>query len=119
SEGQLIISKADFEDLQLQFSEVNGLAIRSTLQDTDLKEIYLQHIKKNLDQSKIDYENVKKWNEYYQYPLLLGVLVLIIAWCKNIGFPRSLHSKMAFAIFLFLNPTVSNAQEVSKFQKGF
>ncbi len=117
-EGKLIVSKANFEDLKTQFSEAGGIAIRSTLQDTDLKEIYLQNIKKNLRQSKIDYNNVKKWNEYYQFPLTIGIILLVILWGKNLTISKSLNSLSWATLFFIVTLSTARAQDLSNFQTG-
>jgi Ca-activated chloride channel family protein len=78
--NKIIISKANLEILSNEFNSIDGMAVRATLTENDIKEIYLNKIKKNLTQSKFTYNNVKKWNEYFQIPLLLGLIIISIAW---------------------------------------
>jgi len=79
--GSLILSKLDEVTLQKIALETGGGYVRSVTGDLDLENIYLEHIKKTMEQKDLQSTRRKRCEERFQWPLFLAVfLVAMEAW---------------------------------------
>ena len=114
--NKIILSKAPMSKLNEDLVKFGGLAIRATLNDKDITEIYSAHIKNALEQKKISYTSVKKWNEYFQIPLFLGVLALLWTWKFSIF--RHKHTLILALLSIWTSNYEAYAQDSSKLLKA-
>jgi len=76
SSGGLILSKLDEVTLQKIALETGGSYVRSVTGDMDLDRIYLNDIKVNIEKKELESTRRKRWEERFQWPLLIALLVL-------------------------------------------
>jgi Ca-activated chloride channel family protein len=76
STGSLILSKLDEVTLQKIALETGGGYVRSVTGDLDLEKIYLQNIRKTIEQKELESTRRKRWEERFQWPLLFAVILL-------------------------------------------
>jgi Ca-activated chloride channel homolog len=76
--GSVIISRLHEDRLEQLASETGGIYVKSITSDRDTTAIYDLGIRKTLDASSIKWGRGKRWNEYYQVPLLIALLLLIL-----------------------------------------
>lgn len=76
--GQVALTRLDEETLQKIALETGGAYVRSTSGDLDLDEIYLEGIRKNLKASDLSSTRQKRWEERFQWPLAVAVLLLML-----------------------------------------
>lgn len=115
-DGKAIISKANLDQLNELAKKANGKAIRYSISDKDIREIYLGDIKQNLKKDKLKSNNVKKWNEYYFIPLVLSVLFIFISW--NVKSIKRQSKLISILIFTLLQIQITEAQSNKELRKG-
>ncbi len=81
-EDKLVVSKVEIDILEDKFKESNSYIKRASPTDEDVKEVLNDMELKKLDKSKIDSNNVRKWNEFYQIPLFISFVLLLASWLK-------------------------------------
>jgi Ca-activated chloride channel homolog len=79
-ESKIIFSRSQIDSLIPQFKAINGEVLRYTSTTSDLRTIYFDFIKKKLTTSAIDSDITKRWNEYFQIPLALGIIFIFFSW---------------------------------------
>ncbi len=94
--GQVVISKSDRKNIGTLFKKFNGNVVFSDPGLRDVVEIVNKGIKKTLNKEKISYQNTKNWKEYYQYPLIIGILLLLYIW----RIPLKINLKIVLTILL-------------------
>lgn len=78
SGGEMVISKMDEESLQRIALETGGAYVRATSGDLDLDTIYRQGIRRDIDAQELKSERQKRWEERFQWPLGLAILLLLL-----------------------------------------
>ena len=78
-ENKLVVSKVEINILEDKFKEANSYIKRASPTDEDIKEVLNDMELKKLDKSKIDSNNVRKWNEFYQIPLFISFILLLVS----------------------------------------
>ena len=76
--GDMVVSKLDEKTLQKIASETGGAYVRATKQSIGLKEIVDRL--KELDESDLATTRFEAFDEQYQYPLAVALLLLLIEW---------------------------------------
>lgn len=112
--GKLVISKIDFASLNQLFKKFNGKVVMAEPGTKDVHEIVKNGINSNLRKDTLNYQNTKNWKEYFQYPLLVGLLIIVYTWRK----PTRIILKVSLLLFLFFNRlSFLQAEDVSKLLK--
>lgn len=76
--GDMVVSKLDEKTLQKIASETGGAYVRATKQSIGLKEI-IDRLRE-LDESDLATTRFEAFDEQYQYPLVVALLLLLIEW---------------------------------------
>jgi len=76
--GDLILTRLDEETLKKIALTTGGAYVHSVTGDMDLQSIYLKGIRKGMEQTELATSRKKRWMERFQWPLLAGLLLLII-----------------------------------------
>ena len=76
--GDMVVSKLDEKTLQKIASETGGAYVRATKQSIGLKEI-IDRLRE-LDESDLATTRFEAFDEQYQYPLAVALLLLLIEW---------------------------------------
>jgi len=76
--GELILSKLDERALQKIALATNGRYVRSVTGDVDLEEIYTSGIKATLEDQELGSKRRQHWENRFQWPLGLAILILMI-----------------------------------------
>ncbi|MFM7203546.1 MAG: VWA domain-containing protein [Myxococcota bacterium] len=76
--GQLAMTRLDEETLKKIAVETGGAYVRSTSGDMDLDSIYLQGIRGSLKAADLTSTRQKRWEERFQWPLTLAVLLILL-----------------------------------------
>lgn len=112
--GKLVISKIDLGSLSQLFKKFNGKVLMAEPSTKDVHEIVKNGINSNLRKDTLNYQNTKNWKEYFQYPLLLGILIVVYTWRKS---TRIILKVGVLLFFLFNNLSFSQAEDVSNILK--
>jgi Ca-activated chloride channel family protein len=75
--GALVLSKLDAGILEQIALTTGGKFVHSLTGDMDLKAIYLQGIRKDMEGREFASTRIKKWKERFQWPLFAAILCLI------------------------------------------
>jgi len=78
--GKVVFSKTNTSPLEPYFLKSGGMIVRASPTDSDLRQLYLEGIKSKLLDSEIKTTSSHKWNEYFQYPLGVSILLLLLCW---------------------------------------
>ncbi|MFN8392300.1 MAG: VWA domain-containing protein [Bdellovibrionota bacterium] len=76
-QGKVVITKMRPELLEKIAVETGGLFVQSVSSSKDLDAIYAQGIRRLLSTAELKGGAQKRWHEYFQLPLLLGVLLFL------------------------------------------
>ena len=76
--GDMVVSKLDEKMLQEIASTTGGAYVRATKQSIGLKEIVDRL--KELDESDLATTRFEAFDEQFQYPLVVALLLLLIEW---------------------------------------
>ena len=76
--GDMVVSKLDEKTLQEIASATGGAYVRATKQSIGLKEI-IDRLKE-LDESDLATTRFEAFDEQYQYPLVVALLLLLVEW---------------------------------------
>lgn len=117
-QGQVVISKLDELALKELALQTGGIYVTSLTSDEDTKAIYDLGIKKILTDREMKGERAKRWNEYFQLPLLLALFLLLLElgyrwWplkSKAKPVPPSLSAILLILISLIIYPSLSLAE---------
>jgi Ca-activated chloride channel homolog len=97
-DGKVVFSRSETEPLIPAFRNLGGDVLRFTGSLSDVKTVY-RKIQENHSSASEETYITKKWNEYYQLPLLLSLLLLFITWTyKGSDKPSSVHMMFARAL---------------------
>ena len=77
-QGEVILSKLDEITLQQIALETGGSYVRSVTGDIDLKTIYQEQIKKNIEKKELKSERRKIWQERFQWFIFIALISLFI-----------------------------------------
>ena len=77
-DGKIVISKLNEEALKDLATRTGGVYVTSITSARDTVALYDLGIRKRLESSSIEEGKAKRWNEYFQVPLLLAILCLIL-----------------------------------------
>ncbi len=111
-DGNIVVTRLNPEVLKSLALRTEGIFVNAISSDNDTKAIYEMGIKKTLLESSIEGGRAKRWNEYYQLPLFLAILLMILP-KLSILFRRKRKSgspqpsriiKASVGIFLFFTP---------------
>lgn len=90
--GKVVFSRSNIEVIAPSFKSLGGDALRYTSSIQDLRSLYGKI--KNLQNTNTQTITTKKWNEYYQIPLAISVLFLLLAWLPGIKkAPQNIHDR--------------------------
>lgn len=107
-DNRVVISRMKRENLALLAERTGGVFVTSVASDEDAQTIYDRGLKQALQDSEIDNVRTKKWNEYYQLPLALGILLLLL---RALKFSSRATSFIFFSILLLsTSPKSAQAQ---------
>ncbi|MEJ2158028.1 MAG: VWA domain-containing protein [Desulfobacteraceae bacterium] len=76
--GQIILSRLDEALLSRMALATGGSYVRSVAGDIDLETIYLEQIRTRMEGAAIESGRRQIWVDRYQWPLTLGVLLLLL-----------------------------------------
>lgn len=76
--GNIIVTKLKPQVLEDLAKKTKGIFVQAITSEVDTKTIYDQGIKSVLEDAGLKGERAKRWNEYYQVPLLLALLVMLL-----------------------------------------
>lgn len=82
--GRVIITKLRQDALKTLAQQTGGLYVKSITSDRDVMAIYDLGIHKSLEATVLAWDRSKRWNEYFQLPLFLAVLLLILGPWANL-----------------------------------
>ena len=99
AQGAVIISRPDEKALARIAQETGGIFVRSVADDIDLRQIYFEGIKKNLQERDIKSSHDRNWYERYQWFTGLAFLILILEL-----FVRDLAWGPGMIVFMVLMP---------------
>ncbi|OVE79747.1 hypothetical protein BVY02_02375 [bacterium J17] len=91
--GNVIITKLNEDALKNLAKETGAVYVSSISSSSDTNLIYNLGIKKDLKDRKLEEENSKKWNEYFQLPLLLALILLILQRTLELGVLSNLRGR--------------------------
>ena len=77
-QGEVILSKLDEITLQQIALETGGSYVRSVTGDIDLKTIYQDQIRKNIEKKEFKSERRKIWQERFQWFIFIALISLFI-----------------------------------------
>jgi len=77
SQGGVVLSKLDEDTLEKIALMTGGKYVHSETGDADLKTIYLQGIRREMEGREFASARTQKWKERFQWPLLAALLCLI------------------------------------------
>ena len=77
-QGEVILSRLDENTLQQIALETGGSYVRSVTGDIDLKIIYQDQIKKNIEKKELKSERRKIWQERFQWFIFIALIFLFI-----------------------------------------
>jgi len=83
--GGIILSKLDETVLQQMALSTGGAYVRSITGDMDLETIYLKEIKGKMEQATLSDNRLKVWEDRFQWPLALAILLLAWAFLLPVG----------------------------------
>jgi Ca-activated chloride channel homolog len=76
-DGNIVITRLNAQILKDIAYQTNGLYLIALPSNEDIMTIYQSGIKKSLIDRDFDDSRVKVWNEYFQVPLLLAILLML------------------------------------------
>lgn len=76
-QGNVVMSSLDETTLQKIALETGGSYVRSVTGDMDLDQIYRNDIRGSMEQKELQSTRKKRWEERFQWFILLGVLLLL------------------------------------------
>lgn len=76
--GETVISRLNEEPLKQLAAETGGIYVKSITSDGDTEIIYDSGIKQTLSSSTVEGSRKKQWNEYFQLPLSIAILFLLL-----------------------------------------
>jgi len=77
-EGNVIITRLNVPLLTELAEKTGGIFVQSISSDQDTLAVYDQGIKRSLEDTTFEGGRAKRWNEYFQVPLFLGILLLLL-----------------------------------------
>lgn len=77
SNGGVVLSKLDENTLEKIALTTGGTYVHSETGDADLKTVYLQGIRREMEGREFSSTRIQKWKERFQWPLLAALLCLI------------------------------------------
>ncbi|HMO18616.1 MAG TPA: VWA domain-containing protein [Oligoflexia bacterium] len=81
SSGKVIYTRSEIEKLVSKFSDSGGFLTRYSSSDNDLKTVY-KNIKSSSNNNSLVHGESRIWNEYYQIPLFIGLLLIFFLYFK-------------------------------------
>ncbi len=76
--GEVVMTRLDENTLQRVAVETGGAYVRSTSGNLDLERIYTEGIRASLEATELKSTRQKKWEERFQWPLFVAVLILFL-----------------------------------------
>jgi Ca-activated chloride channel family protein len=74
--GKMVTTRLEDEALKEIALTTGGAYVRSVTGDLDLEKIYYEDIHKNLEKRQLETTRRKRWEERFQWPLLLAAILL-------------------------------------------
>jgi Ca-activated chloride channel family protein len=121
--GELVLTKLHESSLRKLAKATGGTYVSSITSDQDTFSIYEEGIRKSFEGSELDYMKAKTWNEYFQIPLGIAILLLLLGpwgniWKIAVGYLRSSETKTAVLLLLLASnlvasPKIAQADELS------
>lgn len=116
--GNVVITRLNEQVLRKLADDTGGIYVQSISSDKDTDAIYSQGIKKMLKDTEFSESEAKKWNEYYQWPLLLALILIIFRqWGGSFNF-RLKNNVSLFLIFILIFSFSSTAYSQTVEQLG-
>ena len=127
SDGNVVLTKIDEEVLQRISAITGGVYVRSVAGDMDLDSIYKKEIRGKMKREKFESGKKKIWNNRFQYPLFIALLLFIIDFL--LFSKKSKESKktkkgvftvlVLFAFFLSFSFVLANASVYSEAKESY
>lgn len=76
SEGRMVTTRLEDKTLRDIALVTGGTYVRSVTGDLDLERIYYEHINKKMEKRELEGSRRKRWEERFQWPLLVAVALL-------------------------------------------
>ncbi len=76
--GEVVMTRLDETTLERVAVETGGAYVRSTTGNLDLEKIYTEGIRSSLDATELESTRQKKWEERFQWPLFVAVLIVML-----------------------------------------
>ncbi len=114
--GNLVLSKLDEDSLKKISSETGGFFVRSVAGDMDLDVIYRQEVRGKMEQSIMRSGKRKIPENRFQWPLLIGVILLFL----DVFMPSSRKVSVIFILItsMFFIRTEAGAESVNSLMKS-
>lgn len=111
--GQQVVSSLNENELISLATATGGIYVQSIATTEDIVAIYHQGIKQVFSGSDIKTSQKKVWNEYFQFPLLAALLLLL---ARQLVVLRRGHYLFPLALYLMFSSSVCQAQDTPKEQ---
>ena len=111
--AHLIISKLNRSALAKLAKDSGGVYVESVASSKDTEAVYEEGIKRYLKDSRLRSTESKVWNEYFQVPLLLAIVCLLLSCMVRTG-GRKQRMGIFLLFFLFLPFDYAKAQTAER-----
>lgn len=121
--GNIIVTKLKPQVLEDLAKKTKGIFVQAITSDVDTKTIYDQGIKAVLEDAGLKGERAKRWNEYYQVPLFLALLIMLLQAASPLLFRRKVKEQrkkpvmkeaaasiVVFLVMSLMSPLAASAQ---------
>ncbi|MBP9838890.1 MAG: hypothetical protein KBC84_09265, partial [Proteobacteria bacterium] len=102
-EGKLVLTKLNPEVLKELAYETGGIYIESVSSQKDTDIIYKEGIKKTLKDSELSSNDSRIWNEYFQYPLFMAIILILLKLWKE-------KATIPVLLLIYLSPSICFAE---------
>jgi len=111
-EGKVVITRLRPDVLEQIALKTGGTYVQSISGTEDIERIYSDNVKSSLRESEKTFGKAKRWNEYYQLPLSLALLILVFGfWGK---FHRAKKGTVVLLLLFLSTPLQAKGQSVEE-----
>ena len=103
-QGKMVLTRMNTAILEQVAKETGGVYVSSIATDDDTKTLYKLGMKRLLSEGEIGSGDGRIWNEYFQLPLFISLLIMIFyLWGSANSIPALWRKNSSFALLLLLN----------------
>jgi len=110
--GQVVLSKLDSAPLKKLAADTGGAYLEGRVRSEELEQFVISEISNQKERTTVQGGILRVWNEYYQIPLLLGMLLYLFHFRRS-----ALAAIMAF--FFLTCPQLVQAAPLDEARKAF